>query len=147
YTSLSPDGRYVVYFKDAERSWFVRSTASGRERNLTIDCAADWIGFSPGTGVSSGGWAPPEWLEDCHAGFLCSRDDIWRFDPAGDAPPKNLTANHSSRANVTYRLPRAYFPSYKAALHSGPFIIARATDWDSKDEGFVRIPFAEGGKA
>jgi len=75
---LSPDGEYLVYYRDG--NWFLYNVSSGVQRNLTSSlevCFAnedwDYPRDVPGYGVAG-------WMEGSSAVLIYDKYDIWQFD-------------------------------------------------------------------
>jgi dipeptidyl aminopeptidase/acylaminoacyl peptidase len=100
-SSLSPGGRYVVFYKD--KHWHLFDIKSRSSRNLTdkldvpfCDEDHDYPSAVPGYGV--GGW-----IEDDQAVLIYDKYDVWKFaSETGEAV--NITAGHGRTNQVTFRV-------------------------------------------
>ncbi|MBD3413482.1 MAG: prolyl oligopeptidase family serine peptidase [Candidatus Aminicenantes bacterium] len=99
--SLSPEGRFVVYYKD--RHWYIFDSSSFKTRNLTMKCDVpfynedhDYPSAVPSYGV--GGW-----LEQDRAVLIYDKYDIWKF-PAQEGEPVNLTGGFGRDHDYTFRV-------------------------------------------
>ncbi len=79
--SLSPTGRYLVWYDD--KHWFVRDDTDGSTRNLTAETGVrfddedhDYPRAVPGYGIAG-------WLDDGSAVWINDKYDVWRFDLDG----------------------------------------------------------------
>jgi dipeptidyl aminopeptidase/acylaminoacyl peptidase len=101
--SLSPNGRYVVYYK--EKHWFLYDGKTGLAQNLTKDLDVpffdedhDYPQPAPGYGIAG-------WVEDDKAILIYDKYDIWMFDTAtGDAV--NVTHGSGRETHMTFRVIR-----------------------------------------
>jgi dipeptidyl aminopeptidase/acylaminoacyl peptidase len=98
--SLSPGGRYVVYFKD--KQWHLFDSRSEETVNLTqvlpvpfYDEDHDYPSPVPGYGTAG-------WLENDEAVLIYDKYDIWKF-PVQNGPPVCLTGNFGRDHLVTFR--------------------------------------------
>lgn len=138
--SLSPDGRYLVWF--LEDHWHLFDAETGTTRNLThgLDVAffdVDHDYPSPRGGHGIGGW-----LEDDAAVLIHDKFDVWQFPTAGGRPA-NLTEGRGRAQEVVFRVLRvdpdveAY--GGNATLHLSSF------DWKDKSFGFFTTRAGRGG--
>jgi dipeptidyl aminopeptidase/acylaminoacyl peptidase len=100
---LSPGGRYVTWFEQGH--WVAHSTATGKQVRLTgsipgvrwEDETFDSPDIPPPYGL--GGWTAGE-----QRVLVYDRFDVWEVDPAGVAPPRNVTGGEGRRAGMTFRV-------------------------------------------
>ncbi|MFN9116413.1 MAG: alpha/beta hydrolase family protein [Gemmatimonas sp.] len=99
---LSPGGNYVVWFENGH--WVAYAAAVGRRVVLTDklpvkfqDEEFDSPDIPPPYGL--GGWTTGD-----RRVLVYDRFDVWEVDPAGIAPPKNLTDGAGRRAGMTFRV-------------------------------------------
>ncbi len=100
-SSLSPEGRFVVYFKD--KNWHLYNTDSNLTTNLTekmsnpfYDEDHDYPSAVPGYGVEG-------WAEDDEAVFIYDKYDVWRFSTeTGEAV--NITGGLGRKNFLTFRI-------------------------------------------
>ncbi|HKG91974.1 MAG TPA: prolyl oligopeptidase family serine peptidase, partial [Gemmatimonadaceae bacterium] len=102
--SLSPGGKYVVYFRDGR--WFAHPTAEPAQR---VDLTARLSGVRfeqetwdrPSVPASWGvaGWTPGD------GGLLLNtRYDLWEVDPSGKRPARVVTDSVGTRLGLSFRL-------------------------------------------
>ena len=99
--TLSPEGRFVLYYLDGNYHLF--DTESGDRRNVTADLGVpfadedhDYPSAPPGYGFS-------EWLADDSGIFVYDKYDIWQI-PTDGSEPINLTEGTGRQQEVTYRV-------------------------------------------
>ena len=101
--SLSPGGRYIVFYKD--KHWHLFDGKTGTEKNLTgrLDVPFfnedhDYPSKVPGYGLSG-------WVEDDRAVLINDKYDIWQFQiKTGQA--LNITGGEGRKNGITFRLLR-----------------------------------------
>jgi dipeptidyl aminopeptidase/acylaminoacyl peptidase len=100
-SSLSPGGRYVVFYKD--KHWHIFDIKSRSSKNLTdkLDVPFynedhDYPSKVPGYGV--GGW-----IEDDKAVLIYDKFDIWMFD-TGTGEAENITSGYGRKNQMTFRI-------------------------------------------
>jgi len=100
---LSPGGRYVTWFADGQ--WIAHHTATGKQVALTRgipgvrwdDETFDSPDIPPAYGLA--GWTAGEARV-----LVYDRFDVWEVDPAGVAPPRNVTGGAGRRDGLTFRV-------------------------------------------
>ncbi|HVG13320.1 MAG TPA: prolyl oligopeptidase family serine peptidase [Chitinophagaceae bacterium] len=104
FPSSSPDGRYLLYFKD--KHWWTYNMATGANTNLTSNIKSDFWDVrddhpASRPAVGSGGW-----LKGDKQVLLYDEYDVWSVQPDGKGARK-LT--NGKDAEVRYRLTRTDF--------------------------------------
>jgi dipeptidyl aminopeptidase/acylaminoacyl peptidase len=139
-SSLSPEGRYLVYYQD--EAWHLYNTESGATRNLTLDVPVsfadedhDYPNSRPGYGV--GGWADGE-----RAVLIHDKYDVWQF-PTGGGEPVNLTRGEGRAALKIYRVLRID-PEQKSFPRNSEVYLT-SFDERLKNFGFYRTRADRGG--
>jgi dipeptidyl aminopeptidase/acylaminoacyl peptidase len=105
--AISPDGRWVVYYRTPH--WYLFDADDGSTRNLTEGLATgfadedhDYPEPAPGYGIADWVARPPvsgsEGAPAAEAVLIYDKFDLWRFRlAAGAGPPVNLTRGRESR--------------------------------------------------
>ena len=136
--TLSPGGKYVVWYDPADRSFYSRSTDMNSDEihNLSSKvpvsfCDERWD--MPGEANTYG---IAGWSEKDQYLFLYDRYDIWRFNPDGSTVPVNATNNYgrTNYLKLHYIQPD---PEEEFIDINKPVII-QAFDEHTKAEGFFR---------
>ena len=99
--SLSPDGRFAVYYRGGD--YYLFDVASGEPRNLTGSLGVPFANEDhdypqPAPGYGLGGW-----LEDDAAVLVYDKYDIWVI-PTDGAPAWNLTAGEGRAQQRIFRV-------------------------------------------
>jgi len=138
--SLSPEGRYLVWFMDDH--WHLYDAETGTTRNLTqgLDVAffdVDHDYPSPRGGHGLGGW-----VEGDEAVLIHDKWDLWRF-PTDGGSPVNLTEGKGRASETVLRVLNVdpdmdAFPD-NARIHLYGF------DWRDKSFGFFSTRAQRGG--
>ncbi len=82
--SVSPYGKYLVWFNPRDGHWYSRSTAGGDFVNLTAQCGS--IFYDEEDDHPLGCYIPygsPRWVGEDEAVLLSDRYDIWKISPDG----------------------------------------------------------------
>lgn len=99
--SLSPAGRFVVYYDDAH--WHLFETATGERRNLTRGLPVSFADEDHDYPSPPGSYGVGGWVAEDTAVLLYDKYDIWQFPTDGGAPFP-LTGGSGREKKVVYRL-------------------------------------------
>jgi dienelactone hydrolase len=137
--SLSPNGRYVIFFDDEQNAWFTQRVGETRRVNLTGSLSVkfeDELHDSPGEPRAYGvaGWTP-----DDRSVLLYDRFDIWEIRPDGTGA-RMITQGAGRRDGVVFRYQRLD-PDLRAIPATEP-ILLDAVDDRTKASGFYRVSLA-----
>jgi dipeptidyl aminopeptidase/acylaminoacyl peptidase len=101
--SLSPEGNYVVYYKN--KNWYLFDIETHKTRNLTENIKVpfynedhDYPSKVPGYGLAG-------WVEEDRAVLIYDKYDIWKFQTAPQNP-ENVTGGFGRKNNYTFRIMR-----------------------------------------
>lgn len=127
---LSPEQGHALWWNAIDRAWYATDLETMRARNLTGDLPSafhdeDWDRPGPPDPYGVAGW-----IDGDRRVLLYDRYDLWTFDPAGEAKPRNLTAGEGRRREVRFR----------RADHGaiGGRLLLHGFDEGTKSSGFYR---------
>lgn len=135
--SLSPMGRYVVWFDQKESHWYTMDPRTRRAVNVTRHIPvplADELNDIPDDPNPYGIMG---WMENDSLVYIYDRYDIWEVDPAGQAPPRSLTHGNGRAQRVTYRDMRLDPDERFYRRDSVRYL--RAFDNNEKGSGYYRL--------
>ncbi|MCP3982591.1 MAG: S9 family peptidase [bacterium] len=98
---LSPDGRYVAYWRDPH--WYLWDADDGSTRNLTEGLDVPFADEDDDYPQSDPGYGIADWVEGDRGLLIYDKFDVWRFS-TGDDPPRNLTGGEGRRERRVYRV-------------------------------------------
>ncbi len=99
--ALSPDGKYVLYFRD--KDWHVYDVASGEHRSLTAGKDIPFYNETHDRPSAVPGYGMAGWLEDGNTALIYDRFDIWRTDlQSGEM--QRITGGWGRDNNTTLRV-------------------------------------------
>jgi len=143
YGTLSPDGKYVIYYNPREKSYFSYDVSSGEHRNITTAAGTDWTIYgNDHGGASLAVEGPQAWLQGDAGVVFYGQHDIWVADPTGRSAPVNLTNGYGAKHHIEFRLIVDRSPMVIGA-HSR--VMLTAFNRDSKDNGFFIKALGEEG--
>ncbi|MDH5743378.1 MAG: prolyl oligopeptidase family serine peptidase [Candidatus Aminicenantes bacterium] len=103
HSSLSPSGRYVLYYED--KNWHMFDGKTEDTRNLTekmnvpfFDEDKDYPSKVPSYGMAG-------WLEDESGVLVYDKYDIWQF-PTRTGEPRSITGGKGREGEMTFRVLR-----------------------------------------
>jgi len=134
FGSLSPGGKYLIYYSPDQRNYFSYEVASGERRNITASIQADWTSYGndhPDASYQVGG--PRAWIKGDSGVFLYDQYDIWVVDPAGKHPAVNLTNGYGRRHHMVLTLVEQ---GRDTVIGRGARVMLTAFNRDTKDNGF-----------
>ena len=136
FATLSPGGNYVVWYDQADSSFYAKSTNGNAKEivNLTSSIPVvfcDELWDMPG---ASNPYGIAGWSENDKSIFIYDRYDIWRVDPEGLRVPVNATRNYGRRNFLKFRYQKLD-PEEEFIDTSKPVIVS-AFDERNKSEGF-----------
>lgn len=138
YRTLSPEGKYLVYFNGSKKNYFSYEIESGITRNLTQYISTQWSIFDEdGVGAESSCYQVAGWYKDDAFMLLYDQNDIWRVDPTGKLAPVNISNGYGRKHNIVFRLALLEY-SYKP-FNGNDEIILSAFDRVNKNNGFFKI--------
>ncbi|MBA3949336.1 MAG: S9 family peptidase [Acidobacteria bacterium] len=135
--SLSPGGKYVLYFDDATGDWWSHRIRDGRRSNLTapVDPLVRWEDETHDTPNQPRPYGIAGWTGDDRSVLVYDRYDIWALDPDGGTAPRNATAGAGRAARIVFRYQR--LDPDERVVPSAPVLLS-ATNDVTKAEGFYR---------
>jgi dipeptidyl aminopeptidase/acylaminoacyl peptidase len=102
-TSLSPGGKFILWYDWRVKNWFTYDIASGKTQNITdgikvplFDEEDDHPDDPPPHGMMG-------WKEGDRFVYIYDKYDIWQCDPAAASAPVNLTRGVGRRHDLTFR--------------------------------------------
>jgi dipeptidyl aminopeptidase/acylaminoacyl peptidase len=141
--TISPGGKYILWYEPKNRNWYTYDVAAAKINNITaaihvplFDEEDDHPDDPPAHGSMG-------WLENDRYVYIYDKYDIWQCDPAGSAPPVNLTGGIGRRHRLTFR----YTPldREEPAIHASQWVLLTVFNNKDKTAGIsvyrMGIPF------
>ncbi|GAB4417446.1 MAG: prolyl oligopeptidase family serine peptidase [Bacteroidia bacterium] len=133
--SVSPGGRFVVWFDAEAGTWWSYEAATGQRRDLTgklrvafYDEEHDMPMLPPAYGIA--GWMPGD-----SAVLLQDRYDLWLVDLQRQTRPRNLTDGLGRKRSIRF--------SYQPTDREDPYVrlplLLYGVNETSKQEGYYRL--------
>lgn len=102
-TSLSPNGKYLVWYEVADSNMYSMPTSSNESISLTSKIPVAFYNELHDSPSDPRPYGYAGWIEDDEYILLYDRFDIWKMDPSGKQEPVNLTAGNGRKNNIRFR--------------------------------------------
>jgi dipeptidyl aminopeptidase/acylaminoacyl peptidase len=99
--SMSPDGRFVVFYKDGD--WHLYDAEKRELENVTAGLGVPFANEDHDYPMDPPGYGLSEWLADSSAVFVYDKSDIWRV-PTDGGEPKCLTTGEGRKIDTVFRV-------------------------------------------
>ncbi|NLU95760.1 alpha/beta hydrolase family protein [Chitinophaga sp. Ak27] len=133
--SVSPGGRYIIYFDNTNKSYYSFEVPSGIYRKITGDINTSWIDcYRDDAGEVPRGIAA--WVDNDYAVLLYDRFDIWMIDPAGNRKPISITGGYGKQHDIIFFLA---MQENSKGLSRGKTVLLNALDINTKKNGFYKV--------
>jgi len=139
--SLSPNGRWVVYYDVDKHNYFSYNVVTGKLKGITSGCHTIWIDYikhypEPSLAFSL---SSAKWLENDRAVLIYDNYDIWKIDPEGIKAPVNITNGYGKRNHIRFSFLNDGDPSRVVNFGNSSASYVRAINLENKDRGFFKI--------
>ena len=134
-TSMSPGGKYVLYFNEEEGHWFSYRVADGVRANLTGKLKVSFQ-REPNSPSLPGAHGVAGWTDGDAAVLLYDEFDIWEVKPDGSAA-RNVTGGVGRTSNTAFRY-RSMDPEQRTVPTNKPLLLS-ATDDRTRATGYYRL--------
>lgn len=134
-SSLSPEDKYVIWFKD--RNYYVYDIATGN----TV-CVSEKIEYplweeEQDTPMARQPYGLMAWTAGDDAVLVYDKHDIWSIDPTGKNAPVNLTKGEGRKLNYRYR--RIKTDPEQINLAQGEEVLLNLFDYTTKENGLATM--------
>ena len=140
--TLSPGGKYVLFFDEEKQHWFTHDIATGVRANLTerlpvkvYDETHDTPDQPPSLGTAG-------WTDGDRSVLINDQFDIWEIRPDG-SNPRNITGGEGRKQKLVFRYMTMETPAPRTVPTDKPMML-RTTNNDTKASGYYRVPFNGG---
>jgi len=118
---ISPGGRYLLYFKDADRNVYAYRIADGKAFNLTAGLGVSLVDETNDMPAEPGPYGTAGWTDGDGAVLLYDRYDIWEISPDG-AKRRMITNGLGRRDKLVFRYVR-FDPDNPFVPARGPLVL------------------------
>jgi dipeptidyl aminopeptidase/acylaminoacyl peptidase len=139
--SMSPGGKYLLFYDEFAGHWFSHRIADGLRTNLTERINVSFRQESHDTPDLPGSYGSAGWTADDRSVLLYDRYDIWEIRPDGSGA--RMITNGDGRAKKFVYRYRSLDPDEETIPTSGTLLL-QTTNEDTRASGYSRVA-ASGG--
>ncbi len=136
-TSLSPGGKYILYFDENTGQWFTYRVADGVRTNITQKLPTKFQQEN-NTPDLPGPYGTGGWTANDQSLLLYDEFDVWDVKPDGSGA-RMITAGEGRKQHVAFRY-RSLDPEQTTVPTNVPLLLS-ATNDDTRATGFYRASF------
>jgi dipeptidyl aminopeptidase/acylaminoacyl peptidase len=137
--TMSPGGRYVMYFDENEADWFTLRLSDGVKTNLTAKLGINFWREDHDTPNLPGAYGTPGWTADDRSVLLYDKYDIWEIRPDG-SNPRMITNGAGRKQQIVFRY-RSLDPDEETIPTDKPLLLS-ANDDATESTGFYRVAYS-----
>jgi len=100
--SLSPYGRFLIWFETKDSSWYARSMVSDQVISLTKKIPVNFYNELHDTPSDPRPYRIAGWIGKDEYLLISDKYDFWKIDPSGKQKPVNLTNGFGRKNNITF---------------------------------------------
>jgi dipeptidyl aminopeptidase/acylaminoacyl peptidase len=134
--SLSPGGRYVVWFDREKQAYYSYSTSSRQIKNISVNVTDALADLRPQLPQAADAFGIAGWEEGDRSLLIATNFDVWKLDPSG-GKPINQTRGYARRNNISlsFYAPRRSAPAFAAT----DTLLFYGTQLHNKSAGFFAV--------
>jgi dipeptidyl aminopeptidase/acylaminoacyl peptidase len=137
--TLSPGGRYLLYFDENEADWFTYRISDGAKVNLTAKLNLNFWREDHDSPSLPPAYGSAGWTKNDASVLLYDKYDIWEIKPDGTSP-RMITGGHGRRTQTVFRY-RSLDPEERAIPTDKPLLLS-ANDDKTESSGFYRVAYS-----
>ena len=137
--TLSPGGKYLLYFDEGEADWFTYRIADGVKVNLTVKLGQNFWREDHDTPNLPPAYGTAGWTKNDASVLLYDKYDVWEVKPDGSAP--RMITNGAGRKTETVFRYRSLDPEERSIPTDKPLLLS-ANDDKTESSGFYRVAYA-----
>jgi len=134
--SMSPGGKYLLYFDQNEADWFTYRLSDGAKANLTGKLKINFWREDHDTPNLPGSYGSAGWTTDDRSVLLYDKYDIWEIGPDGSGA--RMVTNGAGRKDAIVFRYRSLDPEQRAIPADRPMLLS-ANDDATESSGFYRV--------
>lgn len=101
---VSPTGKYLVWFDNADMNWYTYNTLTGEKANLTAQTGLPFYDEEDDHPTAAPAHEfSPKWYKDEDAVLIIDRYDVWKFAPDGSSAV-NLTGGVGRQTHNRFKI-------------------------------------------
>jgi dipeptidyl aminopeptidase/acylaminoacyl peptidase len=137
--TMSPGGRYLLYFNESDADWYTYRMSDGAKVNLTEKLGVNFWREDHDSPSLPGAYGSAGWTTGDRSVLLYDKYDIWEVRPDGTGA-RMVTNGAGRRQQVVFRY-RSLDPEERAIPVDNPLLLS-ANDDATESSGFYRVALA-----
>jgi dipeptidyl aminopeptidase/acylaminoacyl peptidase len=134
--TLSPGGRFLLYFDESQNDWFTYRIADGVRVNLTEKLGLNFWREDHDTPNAPPAYGTAGWTAGDRSVLLYDKYDIWEVRPDGTGA-RMVTGGEGRKRQIVFRY-RSLDPDQRAIPVDKPLLLSANED-STEDSGFYRV--------
>ncbi|MFN3649233.1 MAG: prolyl oligopeptidase family serine peptidase [Armatimonadota bacterium] len=139
--SLSPEGKFVLYFSDEDGAWHARRVKDGKTVNLTGKLPVKFVDETWDTPDMPRPYGVAGWTGDDRRVLIYDRYDLWEANPE-TGETRCVTAGEGRARQTVFRYVRLD-PEQRTVPEDQPLLLS-AADERTRATGYYRVSLAAG---
>ncbi len=140
--TISPGGKYLLYFRDEDRNYYAYRVLDGKTFNLTAKLGVSLVDETWDTPNEPGPYGTGGWTEGDASVLIYDRFDIWEIVPDG-SKARMVTNGMGRRDRIVFRYMNLD-PDRKTVPATEPLILTATNDM-TRASGLYRVNLATPG--
>lgn len=143
YVRLSPQGKYILWYEPSDSSFYVKSTDVNQQDtiSLTAIIPVSFVNEEHDTPSDPLPYGVAGWGPDDRFVYIYDRYDIWKFDPAGERVPVNITKAFGRRNKTRFRI--VQLDKEQEFLPLNELVLLSAIDEKTMAQGYFNTRLSE----
>ncbi|SHL69790.1 Prolyl oligopeptidase family protein [Chitinophaga jiangningensis] len=142
--SISPKGKYILWYDLADKSWWTYNNESGATTNISSKVPVKLYDEEDDHPDLPEAYGLAGWMEQDNYVYVYDRYDVWQLDPTAAKAPVNVTNGYGRKNAVSLRFVR--LDPEETAYKAGQMRIMTAFADTTKYNGYFSMQLP-GGKA
>jgi dipeptidyl aminopeptidase/acylaminoacyl peptidase len=140
--SMSPGGKYLMFYDEEKMNWFTQDIASGVRVNLTERLPVKFYDEGHDTPDAPTPLGTAGWTDGDKSVILYDKYDIWEIRPDG-SNARNITGGEGRKQQLVFRYRNMEVPAPRTIPTDKPMLLTTTND-ETKATGYYRVPFSGG---
>jgi dipeptidyl aminopeptidase/acylaminoacyl peptidase len=140
--TMSPGGKYLLYFDRESMNWMTHNIQTGVRANLTERLPVKFWDESHDSPSTPGSLGTAGWTDSDRSVLLYDQFDIWEVRPDG-TNPRNITGGEGRKQKMVFRY-RTFETTPQRTVPTDKPMWLTTTNFDTKATGLYRVPFSGG---
>ncbi|SFE03969.1 Prolyl oligopeptidase family protein [Chitinophaga sp. CF118] len=137
-STISPDGKYILWYDVQQRHWFTYETATGISRNISAQVPVPMYEEDDDHPDAPGPYGVAGWqFQDANV-YIYDRYDIWQLDPAAKRAPLMLTKGLGRQQKLRFRNIR--LDKDERYFIGGQQLLLETFNEVTKENGWYQLP-------